>query len=156
MRKKHKIEEIHGKHVVELLPVSNYKSHQARIYCKTCDTWLNWASKDAYLYWCKSNIKSMELTDFYDSFHIYGTKTPKPDLIYIPRNEVVVWLNVPYQLKDYAKSHGAMWSPGRKTWYSHTGNKNIEKLMTFVDVSQIAEIYEHINNKGNDNAYYDK
>jgi len=98
----------------------------------------------------------MELSDFYQDFDRNGDKTPKPDILYIPKKETIVWLDVSYIEKDNAKNHGARWSPGHKSWYTHTGNPDLESLMRYVRVEDMAEIYEYINSKGNDFAYYDK
>lgn len=151
-----KIELTHGTHNICLLPQQTQQTHVARIFCNTCNTWLNWASKDMYRYWCSKNYKSMELSHFYEDFNRNGIKTPKPELVYVPRNELLVWLDVPYVEKENAKNHGAKWSPGHKKWYTHTGNTKIEELMQYVDVCDMADVYEYINSKGNNNPYYDK
>ncbi len=150
------IEKIHGKHNISLVPETTGKSHVARIICNTCHSYVNWASKDMYRYWCKQNYKSMELSDFYQDFERNADKTPKPDILYIPKNQMLVWLDVKFTEKEIAKSHGARWSPGHKSWYSHTGNPNIENLMRYARIEDMANIYEFINNKGNDNPYFDK
>jgi hypothetical protein len=150
------IELTHGNHNIVLVPQDTGKIHMARIYCNTCQVYLNWASKDMYRYWCKQNYKSMELSHFYQDFERNGDKTPKPEILYIPKNEKLVWLDVSYTEKDNAKSHGARWSPSHKSWYTHTGNNDLEKLMRYARVEDMADIYEHINNKGNDNPYYTK
>jgi len=39
-----------------------------------------------------------------------------------------IYLNVPYEKKEHAKSLGAKWNPKKKKWYSMTSNEHLNKL----------------------------
>ena len=41
-----------------------------------------------------------------------------------------VYLNVPYAKKEHAKSLAAKWDPKKKKWYSHSNNKDLDKLLS--------------------------
>ena len=43
-------------------------------------------------------------------------------------NNTKIYLNVPYEKKEHAKSLGAKWNPKKKKWYSMTSNEHLNKL----------------------------
>lgn len=40
-----------------------------------------------------------------------------------------VYLNVPYEEKNYAKENGAKWDSKTRTWYTYKGNQELKKYM---------------------------
>lgn len=49
-----------------------------------------------------------------------------------------VYLTVPYQDKDEAKSLGAYWDAGIKQWYTYPSNSNLKKMKKWVHISDYA------------------
>ena len=146
--------EAHNKHLISIIPTgSQYKTHIARYYCHICQKHINWASNDKYTYWKQRGYIQMLYADFIDDFNRNGIKTPKPHYIYIPSGEKLIWLDVTYQEKDIAKSHGALWHPEEKLWYTHTGNPKLEKLHKYINKDDYEIIYDWLSTRGNRQAY---
>jgi len=145
---------IHDTHLISIIPTGKqYKSHVARLYCHTCQQAINWASQDKLNYWTDMGYKQMLYCDFLDDFNRNAIKTPKPHFIYIPSGEKLIWLNVSFQEKDYAKNHGARWHPEEKSWYTHTGNPQLEHLYKYIHQDDYDMVHDWLSTKGNRQAY---
>src|SRR5687768_15984310 len=52
-------------------------------------------------------------------------------------NSNIIELRVPFAEKDAAKALGAKWNPSKKTWYTFSNNRNLEKLNKWLNNSTI-------------------
>ena len=144
---------IHNDHLISIIPTGRtYQTHVARMYCHTCNKPINWASSDKLNYWNEMKYQLMLYCDFIDDFNKHAIKTYR-SYIYVPDGEKLIWLNVPFTEKDNAKSHGAFWHPDNKSWYTHTGNANLEHLYKYIDKDDYDMIYEHLSTYGNRMPY---
>lgn len=132
---------IHENHLIKLVATdkSKYKTgvhsnnHMSKYYCITCNTNINFASKDEWNYWNQQMYVQLTYKDFVDDFINSGYAKPKA---YIkpstPSDAFIIHLECPYAKKDIAKNLGASWDPNIKKWIITSYNSNWERLLPWI------------------------
>ena len=156
MKAKNRQEELHWNHKIDfekhLTKPRYWKSKspelKTRIQCRICNVYIKWPSIDEVKHWQKVKTKNFTFSEFIKDFNKNGHISTYGEPVSLP-GEIVSWLNTPYQDKDQVKLLGAYWNYTNKQWYCFTSNKNLDKLIPWMDNIQLDRLHEHLSLQGN-------
>ena len=160
MKPRNRQEEIHWNHIIDFQKhitkprywSSNKPEFKTRIQCKTCNVYIRWPCTDEINYWNKQTNKHYTLNDWNNQFVHKAPKSP----IWEPKNygnNIVIWLDVPFNEKDMAKELGAKWQYHNKKWYTYSNNNNLDKMIHWLNEEQLDILHQHLCGKGNYQSY---